>query len=110
MEVTHRVQHEEVKAGAGAEGHQGGAAVQSVAGTHNVVARLESVFVCRLLFCGLKAATSRAGEKTDRQAVSKTPQKVFFLTWWLKEAENIRTKHPRCVKTKNTHRFVSFFC
>lgn len=61
-EGTHRVQHEEVEAGTGAEGHQGGAAVQSVACTHNVVARLEGVFVCGLLFRNLKAAASQEDE------------------------------------------------
>lgn len=74
MEATHRVQHEEVEARAGAEGHQGGAAVQSVAGTHNVVAWLESVFVCGLVFCNLKAATSQEGEKTHRQTSNKKLQ------------------------------------
>lgn len=48
MGWTHRVQHEEVEAGAGAEGHQGGAAVQSVACTHYVVALLEGLFLCGL--------------------------------------------------------------
>lgn len=71
-EGTHRVQHEEVEAGAGAQGHQGGAAVQSVACTHNVVARLEGIFVCRLLFRNLKAAPSQESEETvQRQTVYK---------------------------------------
>lgn len=51
---TYRVQHEEVEACAGAEGHQCGAAIQSVACTHYVVSLLEGVFLLGLLTCYLK--------------------------------------------------------
>lgn len=78
MEVTHRVQHEEVEAGAGAEGHQGGAAVQSVAGTHNVVARLERVFVCGLLFCNLKPARKSTQPNYRLKQVTVSPQTKMY--------------------------------
>lgn len=52
--VTHGVQCEEVDAGPGAEGHQRGAAVQRVAGTHDVVPGLQGVFVCGLPLCHLE--------------------------------------------------------
>ena len=42
---THGIQHEEVEPGSGAEGHEGGAAVQSVAGTHDLAARLQRVLL-----------------------------------------------------------------
>lgn len=48
-QTTYWVQHEEVEARAGAEGHQGGAAVQGVACTHDVVAWLQDVFLCWLV-------------------------------------------------------------
>lgn len=51
---TYRVQHEEVEACAGAEGHQCGAAIQSIACTHYVVSLLEGVFLLGLLACYLK--------------------------------------------------------
>ena len=42
---THWVQHEEVEAGAGAEGHQGGAAVQGVACTNDILPWLQRIFL-----------------------------------------------------------------
>lgn len=42
---THGVQHEEVEAGPGAEGHQRGAAVQRVARAHDSAPRLQGVLL-----------------------------------------------------------------
>lgn len=55
---TYRIQHEEVEAGTGAEGHQGGTAIQSVACTHHGVSWLEGIFLCRLTFRHLKQRMS----------------------------------------------------
>lgn len=41
---THRIECEEVDPGARGEGHQGGAAIEGVAGAHDVVALLQGVF------------------------------------------------------------------
>lgn len=42
---THRIECEEVDPGARAEGHQGGAAIEGVAGAHDVIALLQGIFL-----------------------------------------------------------------
>lgn len=99
-ERTDRVQHEAVDSLAGGENDHGGAAVQGVTRRHQVPARLQSVFLTRLVVCGLQ---NRAGNVwlpeillEGRLVSQSTPNDESAVWYGWSEASSTETRpfHP----------------
>lgn len=61
--ATHRIQHEEVESSSSTESQYCGTAVKRITSTHYIIAWLESILLCRLIFWNLGEETQRTEKK-----------------------------------------------